>query len=280
MVAAISSKIDLRSFAEAVWLCGGDERFPRTINGLNLPENEEGLVIYCMHFGPKWTIEQLLPTRKQVEELCVLLDIPSMTGVSRANLIEQVVSVMSAGYPLRTPIRSFSILGRYIEQVERLHQQENAEKVLECVKRLETLIKEIYRLYVCEILYRFLDTKDKRSVKNTLQSKKFGDWINQLRKFENNLKGNRYPDAQDELKKLNGQSSIFGLASIDTVQQIATIRGDYLAHESEHSKSLLTQKYRELFTYTKEFVSACVDVMPKVIVPIQFSVNEWNFRYI
>lgn len=234
----------------------------------------------CLDKGPEYVLDKILERRDEVRELCEYLDIETQQE-DKETLIGIVVSRIMQ-YDSSVSIQKgvgFAVLKNYIDYIATRGQQTNAELALRCANLLERLIKEMYNLYIGGILYLYLNDRDKHIVRRVLKSKsvKFGTRVSQLRRFEAQIESN--PSMKDILMDRNGQKSLFGLAELDDLQKVSSIRA-IIAHENDNSPSEIRERCRELFDRASRFVNACVAVMPKVVFPIHFGVTEWKSRYI
>jgi hypothetical protein len=274
-------QLDLREFAQVLLDCAQQRRIRLVLerSGLKLTVNQEGVLTLCLHCGPRFTIDQILETEDHVRQFCRYLGIDVQDQDSRDFIIERIIN----NFPVETK-EYFGFLGlsTYIREMRILGKDEDRDSAAECVRRVELLLTDLYKLYVGEMLIKYLDEDDRNSVINTLMRDhiNFQAVVEQFNKYEMMLNKGVYSNFIEEIFSKNSQISFFGDASIEIVREVPAIRNNYLAHGREVDKSTLRQKSRFVFDVVEQFVSLCIEYVPKVIVPVQYGVNEWGFRYI
>ena len=237
------------------------------------------MVTLCMHKGPSYTIEQVLETEEQIREFCGYLDIEVESIDDRRSLIEKVVSHF-VNYPPRCV--GFANVLRYIELIKRSGSSDNWSKAFDCFKKIEFLLLDIYRLYIGEILFKYLSASDKEAVLNTLKqdSPKFRSIIDQLIKYENIIIKGEYKEFQNEIAILNGQDSIFGGSKPEHLVKISDIRNKYFGHGNDISPTIMKAKSKEFFDISEQFIKESALYLPRVIIPISHTINEWGFQVV
>lgn len=276
-----SANISLTTFAEALWACAERSRVQKVLDRarLNIPVEEDSLILLCLHLGPRYVISKILETEDQRKDLCYLLDIEIQNDDTEEDLIDHVLSSLSSQviscHGVRT-ILKFSKLNLSDDLIE--------NQALSCFRIIEGFIKDMYLLFIADMLYKHLSYDDQRSVKNFLErgrNANFRNFVEQINKYDSQIKKGDFPGFQEELEQLNGTTSILGNVKDSNIPlTLADIRNKYLAHANDSPKKVLVQKSKEVLKLVGEYFGALVDMFPSTITPVQFGVNEWGYRYI
>jgi uncharacterized protein YutE (UPF0331/DUF86 family) len=241
--------------------------------------SEEGIIHYCMQMTPRKALENLLETRYEIINMCELLEIDGDISEPKQVLLDRICA-----HIIKSPMRfdiftdGFAVLYDYVRHA--LHRSGNIEheQAMNCLTRLEELIKDFYKLIMGEILYGFLDESMKTFCDNAKQDKlKFGNCLDQLEKAERMLQSN--PSAQLHLIHHTHSSSIFGSSNPAYLRRAYCTRNK-IAHQYEPNKTLKKKECLQICKDIEAFLKEFVATAPIAILPVHFGMNEWGVKYL
>lgn len=273
--------IDIKTFTEALWAFSRPERIEIVLRRSrpSLVPNENSLLVFCMHFGLYFAIEEILETEAQVREFCDYFDVEYDSDDDKRKLLQNLNTRITFS---RQKCFGFTSVLKYIQSIKLSRNAYNETKAFDCFKLIETLIMDMYRLYIWKLMFPYLADEDKDSIQNTTKTRypNFRNIVEQLKKYERLLMNDCYLEFKKSIELLNGQSSIFGLAKIDNLLTIIDIRNSYFGHGNEIDAITLKSNVRQFFELSEDFVSHIVNTMPRMIIPICYSASKDGYRYI
>lgn len=283
MIRAGSGSIDLPSLVSALWACAKEKRVRKVYEraNLSLPLNEDRLIRLCLHMGPRYAIDKILEEEEQIRELCLFLDLDKdlRDDLSREQLIDVVIDNVS-----RREIKCWGVQTVLKNAGNARLADENLlpDLARRCFLVIEGLMIDLYKLYIAKYLYRFLDTTQQASVRNSLNtsSLRFSNAIEQLIKYDDEIKQGLYQEFQEELERISGQRSIFCYVDdIKTPLELANIRNNFLSHPSNYSEKEITAQSRRFFDLAGSYFEQLQKAVPIAIIPVEYGINEWGHRY-